>query len=74
MDKDYDCFNFQKIKRNAMMAAHRDGYDQIIVQEDDGSYTILRKGMLGKNDDRKRIGRVSLEYCGSCRLARFQRA
>ena len=69
-----DCSNLLKIRRNAMMAAHRDGYDQLVVQENDGSYTIVRKGLLDKNDDRKLIGRVFLEYCGGCRLAKFQLA
>lgn len=34
---------FKMIKKNAILAAKRDGYDQVIIKAKDGSYSFSRK-------------------------------
>ena len=40
--------DINKIRRNARLAAKRDGYDQVIILDRDGEYCFSRKCVRGK--------------------------
>ena len=49
------------IKRNAIKVAKRDGYNQLIVKDDDGSYSIVRE-YPDSTDNREVVGKVTISY------------
>lgn len=51
------------MKRNAVKAAERDGYNQLIVKDADGSYSIVRE-YPGSTDNRKVVGKATVSYKG----------
>lgn len=68
--KESDASDFPSVKNNAIKAAKRDGYDQIVTLDDDGFYTIHRDYPNNKFDG-KIVGRTKTSWDRGVQNVRF---
>lgn len=68
--KENSSSNLSTIKKNAIEATKRDGYEQIVTVDKDGSYTIHRDYPSNKFDGRV-VGRTKLNWKNGVKTAEF---
>lgn len=66
---------FSQIKKNAILAAERDGYNRIILRCSDGTFSFTREA-YGRPatplfEDEQIVGRVVVSWVSGCAQVRF---